>query len=142
MPTANEVRGSLFRLYKDVSGTLTPFGKAQSGSLSISADEIEIAHKDNTSGYKSYISDKIGATGNIDGIVALDETNVSIFDMLTDLQAGSAITMAFSTEVTGDSYLSFSAVITNLDINADDGDVVSYSVQYRVDGAITVSTVA
>lgn len=142
MPTAGEVRGSLFRIYIDVSSTLTPVGKAQSGSLSISADEIEIAHKDNTSSYKSYIADKIGATGSIDGIVALDETNVSIFDLLTYLQAGTKITMAFTTNVTGDQYFSYQAVITNLDVNADDGDVVSYSVQYRVDGVITVATVA
>lgn len=141
MPSAGVINGSVLRAYKSVSSTMTAVGHSTNATLNISRDTLELADKDNVNDWKEYQVSGIGATLTVDGFISEDTTNVSPTDLLTDLINGTSLSMQFTTNVNGDSLLTFSAYCVSVDFNAPDKELSTASFQFQITGAITVGTV-
>jgi predicted secreted protein len=141
MASTGVVLGTSLRAYKSVSGTKTAIGHATSFTLDITANTLEVADKDNTSDWTEYLSSQKSATLTCDAFFSEDTANVDPFDLFDDLDAGTAITMYATTNVTGDRELTFSARITNISYSGTVNEVATYSFTAQVDGQITKQTI-
>jgi cytochrome c oxidase assembly protein Cox11 len=61
---------------------------------------------------------------------------------MTAWSARTALTVKFSTEVSGDYYWEASAYVTSLEVNSGMEDNVSYSATFELTGAITFDQVS
>jgi hypothetical protein len=64
-------------------------------------------------------------------------TNYLFDDLFTDLISGTALTIKFTTDVSGDNVFTMQAICTSLDLNAAVEENTSYSASFEVTGAIT-----
>ena len=142
MATTGIVNAKLLTFYKDVSGTQTAIACATEASISFEKEMRETTCKE-SGDYRTYLPSFTTATGSFSGLFAYDATNYSAEDIYTDLNAGTSITVRFSTEVNGDTYWSASAYVTSLSISSgQNGDNVTYSGAFQLTGTITKGTVA
>lgn len=122
----------------------TPVGYATSATLSVSRDLRETIHKDNPgSGWaESEVAQKSGtltveALYNEDGTTNDYTTPRTLFDALDD---GTALSFTFETGVSGDNIYTFSAYCTSFEVTAAVEENATYSCEFTVTGAITMST--
>jgi len=125
MPTTGIINGTLMRLYKDS----TAIGYATSCQMNISSAMREILTKDS-------------AAGGLYAGPGDASTNYLFDDLFTDLVAGTALIIKFTTDVVGDNVYTMSAICTSLDLNAGVEENVSYSASFEVTGAIVKTTKA
>jgi predicted secreted protein len=145
MPTTGPVNGTLISIYKDVSGTLKKIANATSNSLDISKDMIDVTSKD-SAGAKEFIAGEYGYTLNVEAIFEDDSSvgagQVSYKDLVTDLLAGTLLTIVMTSNVTGDEKYTGSAFFSSLSLSAPNNDKATWTGTLQGSGALTLGTVA
>lgn len=135
MATTGIMNGTLLGVY---AGS-TLIAHATEGSISLSMDTRDATTKDSNA-----TRDLLGATksGTI-SVSALyaEDAAYGVDDLMGAWSSRSALTVKFSTEVSGDHYWSASAYVTSLEINAGMEDNVTYSATFELTGDITYTTV-
>jgi len=121
MATTGPVNGTLIAIYKDIAGTLTKIANATSNSFDITSDMIDVTNKD-SAGWKEFIVGEKGYTMSVEGIFEEDGSvgagALSWKDVITDLTAGTSVTIVMTSNVTGDIKLSGAAFFSNLNLTA------------------------
>ena len=144
MATTGITNGTLIAIYKDISGTLTKIAKATSNDFTITKDMIETTNKD-SGGAKEYIAGEYGYTMSVEGMFEEDGSVgalISWKEIITDLLAGTSVTIVMTSNVTGDLKLSGSAFFNDLKLTAPQNAVSTFTASIQGSGALTVSTIA
>jgi predicted secreted protein len=143
MPTTGITNGTLIAIYKDVSGTLTKIANATSNDFTITKDMIETTNKD-SAGAKEYIAGEYGYTMSVEGMFEEDGSVgalISWKEIITDLLAGTSVTIVMTSNVAGDLKLSGSALFNDLKLTAPQNAVSTFTASIQGTGALTVSTI-
>jgi len=116
-------------------------GHAKSHSIDMGTGEIDISNKD-TGGWDDFLSGRKNWTASVDAMV--DYSDTEGFEQAFDAWiGGTVITLTSAIKTGGDAIdttsmqLTGDAIITNITINAGDGEAVSYSVSYKGKGALS-----
>jgi predicted secreted protein len=145
MPTSGPVNGTLISIYKDVSGTLKKIANATSNSLDISKDMIDVTSKD-SAGAKEFIAGEYGYTLNVEAIFEDDQSvgasQISYKDLVTDLLAGTLLTIVLTSNVSGDEKYTGAAFFSSLSLSAPNNDKATWTGTLQGSGALTLGTVA
>jgi len=143
MASTGITNGTLIAIYKDVAGTLTKIANATSNDFSITKDMIETTNKD-SAGAKEYIAGEYGYTMSVEGMFEEDASvgaSISWKEILTDLIAGTSVTIVMTSNVSGDIKLSGAAFFSDLNLTAPRNDVATFTASIQGTGALTVSTI-
>ena len=143
MPSTGITNGTLIAIYKDISGTLTKIANATSNDFSITKDMIETTNKD-SAGSKEYIAGEYGYTMSVEGMFEEDASvgaGISWKEIITDLLAGTSVTIVMTSNVSGDLKLSGSAFFNELNLTAPQHDVATFTASIQGTGALTVGTI-
>jgi predicted secreted protein len=143
MASTGITNGTLIAIYKDISGTLTKIANATSNDFSITKDMIETTNKD-SGGAKEYIAGEYGYTMSVEGMFEEDAsvgTGISWKEIITDLLAGTSVTIVMTSNVSGDLKLSGSAFFNELNLTAPQNDVATFTASIQGTGALTVGTI-
>ena len=144
MAISGPVNGTLISIYKDVSGTPVKIANATSHSIDISKDMIDVTNKD-SAGAKEFIAGEYGYTLNVEGIFEEDGSvgagALSWKDVITDLTAGTSVTIVMTSNVSGDLKLSGAAFFSNLNLSAPNNDKATFTATIQGTGALTVGTI-
>jgi predicted secreted protein len=143
MASTGITNGTLIAIYKDVAGTLTKIANATSNDFTITKDMIETTNKD-SAGAKEFIAGEYGYTMSVEGMFEEDASvgsSISWKEILTDLLAGTSVTIVMTSNVSGDLKLSGSAFFNELNLTAPKNDVVTFTASIQGTGALTVSTI-
>ena len=144
MATNGPVNGTLISIYKDISGTPTKIANAVSHSIDIAKDMIDVTNKD-SAGAKEFIAGEYGYTLNVEGIfeevASVGGSQVSFKDIVTDLLAGTSVTIVMTTNVSGDDKLTGAAFFSTLALTAPNNDKASFTGTLQGTGALTSSLV-
>ena len=143
MASTGITNGTLIAIYKDVAGTLTKIANASSNDFSITKDMIETTNKD-SAGAKEYIAGEYGYTMSVEGMFEEDASVgalISWKEILTDLIAGTSVTIVMTSNVSGDIKLSGSAFFSDLNLTAPKNDVTTFTASIQGTGALTVGTI-
>jgi predicted secreted protein len=144
MATTGITNGTLIAIYKDISGTLTKIANATSNDFTITKDMIETTNKD-SAGAKEYIAGEYGYTMSVEGMFEEDASVgalISWKEIMTDLLAGTIVTIVMTSNVTGDLKLSGSALFNDLKLTAPQNAVSTFTASIQGTGALTVSVIA
>jgi predicted secreted protein len=144
MATTGITNGTLIAIYKDVSGTLTKIANATSNDFTITKDMIETTNKD-SAGAKEYIAGEYGYTMSVEGMFEEDASVgalISWKEIMTDLLAGTIVTIVMTSNVTGDLKLSGSALFNDLKLTAPQNAVSTFTASIQGTGALTVSVIS
>jgi predicted secreted protein len=148
MATTGIVNGTLIGLYKVVAGTPTTFTKIANGRAAgadLSIDMIEITTKD-SSGFKEYVAGEKGGTFQFEGLLEYDTSvatqGLSFDDMVTDALAGTAFTIRWSSQSTGDEYLESSVLVSSVSASAPQNESATFSCTMQMTGTITLGNVS
>lgn len=143
MATTGIVDGTIIGLYKDVSGTLTRIAALTSNDLDVNIDTLETSNKSGA-GWATFIAGKKGATFSFEGMFQENgsTSELSFEELYTDAVAGTAITLAFSSQVTGDIKYTASAILSNLKLSAPFNDTSKFTGSATITGAITKATIS
>lgn len=143
MASSGITNGTLIAIYKDVAGTLTKIANATSNDFSITKDMIETTNKD-SAGAKEYIAGEYGYTMSVEGMFEEDASvgaGISWKEIITDLLAGTSVTIVMTSNVSGDLKLSGSAFFNELNLTAPQNDVATFTASIQGTGALTVGTI-
>lgn len=143
MASTGITNGTLIAIYKDVAGTLTKIANATSNDFSITKDMIETTNKD-SAGAKEYIAGEYGYTMSVEGMFEEDASvgaSISWKEILTDLIAGTSVTIVMTSNVSGDLKLSGAAFFSDLNLTAPRNDVATFTASIQGTGALTVGTI-
>ena len=117
MATTGIINGTLMRLYKDN----TAIGYATSCQMNVTAAMREILTKDSASGgWREVKKGQLSGTLSTEALYAGpgdSSTNYLFDDLFTDLISGTALTIKFTTDVSGDNVFTMQAICTSLDLN-------------------------
>ena len=130
------MNGTLLGVYS--AGTL--IAHATEGSISLSMDTRDATTKD-SSGTRDLLEATKSGTISVSALYAEDAA-YGVQELMTAWSARTALTVKFSTEVSGDYYWSASAYVTSLEVNSGMEDNVSYSATFELTGAITYDQVS
>jgi len=143
MASTGITNGTLIAIYKDVAGTLTKIANATSNDFTITKDMIETTNKD-SAGAKEFIAGEYGYTMSVEGMFEEDASvgsSISWKEILTDLIAGTSVTIVMTSNVSGDIKLSGSAFFNELNLTAPKNDVTTFTASIQGTGALTVGTI-
>ena len=143
MASTGITNGTLIAIYKDISGTLTKIANATSNDFSITKDMIETTNKD-SAGAKEYIAGEYGYTMSVEGMFEEDTSvgaGISWKEIITDLLAGTSVTIVMTSKVSGDLTLTGSAFFNELNLTAPQNDVATFTASIQGTGALTVGTI-
>ena len=130
------MNGTLLGVY--AGGTL--IAHATEGSISLSMDTRDATTKD-SSGTRDLLEATKSGTISVSALYA-EAAAYGVDDLMTAWSGRTALTVKFSTEVTGDHYWEASAYVTSLEVNSGMEDNVTYSATFELSGAITYGTIS
>jgi len=135
MATTGIMNGTLLGVY---AGS-TLIAHATEGSISLSMDTRDATTK-SSSGTRDLLEATKSGTISVSALYAEDAA-YGVDDLMSSWSGRAAITVKFSTEVSGDHFWSASAYITSIEVSAGMEDNVTYSATFELTGAITYSAV-
>jgi predicted secreted protein len=142
--TSGPQSGYLVSFYIDVSGTLKRFCDGISRDLSIDFDTIDVT-SDTGERWKEYIAGLKGFSGNFEGNFVEDSSAgsdlISFKELYDYATAGTAVTVAFTSQVTDNIKFSGLCLINNLSITSPIGDRLTFTCGLLGTGALTVGVV-
>lgn len=139
MATTGKIKGNAWHLYKNVSGTYTKFGEVLSSSLGISIDTIDMTTKDSNE-FQELVASIKRAEVSVEGIVRYDGSNQNPNDILEDALGGTEITVLAGTNASGDKYVKFNALFTNIEFSSSFDDKLGFSASMSSTGDIDLIT--
>jgi predicted secreted protein len=135
MATVGTFNGKLIGVYVD--GTL--IGCATSGTLRVEADQIDATCKDSDS-WGAALTGRRSWGMDCDALIKFDATE-GLEEAIDYILNETTVVLKFSTEVTGDTYWTGSAIATSVEANAPNNEVASWSVSFEGQGALTKGTI-
>jgi len=143
MATSGIIDGTIVGLYVDVSGTLTKVAGLTSQDFDLSIDMLETSNKDGA-GWSTFLAGKKNATFSFNGFMQENgsTTNYSYEELYIAAAAGTALTMALSSQVTGDVKYTASVLLSNLKKSDPFNAPGEFSGTAQITGAITKATVS
>lgn len=135
----SKVLGKLLKLY--TGGTPTAINCLVEANLDLSAESIDTACKDDTTGFVSSI------VGNLSGSLsgsgyAIDNGTNSYSELLASMKAKTAIAWKLSDETSGSSFQSGNGYVTSLSKQGGVNDAVQFSFTITVTGEVTDTAIA
>ena len=143
MASTGITNGTLIAIYKEVARSPVKIANATSNDFSITKDMIETTNKD-SAGAKEYIAGEYGYTMSVEGMFEEDASvgaGISWKEIITDLLAGTSVTIVMTSNVSGDLKLSGSAFFNELNLTAPQNDVATFTASIQGTGALTVGTI-
>jgi predicted secreted protein len=148
MATTGKINGTIIGLYKVTAGTPDTFTKIANGrsaNFDLSVDMIETTEKD-SGGFKEYIAGEKGGTFQFEGVLEYESSvstqGLSFDDLVTDALAGTAFTIRWSSQSSGDQYMQSSVLISGVSGSAPNNDVATFSCTMQMTGTITKGNVS
>jgi len=144
MASTGITNGTLISIYKVIATVNTKIANATSNDFTITKDMIETTNKD-SAGAKEYIAGEYGYTMSVEGMFEEDASVgalISWKEIMTDLMAGTEITIVMTSAITGDLKLSGAALFSDLKLTAPQNAVSTFTASIQGTGALTVSTMA
>lgn len=135
MATTGKFNGTDILVYVDG----VAIAHATSHTLNVNMEMIDATTK-SSGGWKDVLPGLRDWSIDCEGMIAWDATE-GFSEAFADLSARTQVTLKFSTEVTGDDRYTGTAYITSLSASAPLEDVVTYSLSFAGDGALTKETV-
>lgn len=136
MATAGKMNATLLKVY--IGGTA--IAHSTSGQISLNTDMRDVTTKD-SSGNREVLPGLRSGSISTSGLYAEDAA-YGIIDLQALRDAGTAVTVKFSTEVSGDHYYESSGYIASIELNADSPeDNVTFSATFELTGALTYGTI-
>ena len=135
MPSAGKLNGTNLLVY--VNGVAV--AHATSHTLNVNAEMIDATTK-SSAGWKDVLPGLKDWSIDCEGIVAWDATE-GVSQAFADITGRTQVTVKFSMEVTGDKRYTGLAYVSTLSMSAPLEDVITYSLSFAGDGAITEETV-
>lgn len=144
-PTVDTIKGDKLFLFVDIAGVKTPIAFGTSCGLDLSGDTIEVTSK--MSGkWKEYLAGQLGYTINCDSLLSKTNGEVSFQTLKKLMETQTPITFAmglsapdanidFAQDASG-IYETGSAIITSLNMKADNGAICTSSVSLQGTGAL------
>ena len=123
--------------FKNASGTSEAVVSTTGWSLSVSKDTLDCTAHGATS--RSYVGSLISGSGSVEFLYTAssgDETAELLSDALTTEDAGDAQFELFL-DTSGTKKVSFSGIVTSVDMGTTIGDLQTISVGFQTSGAIT-----
>jgi len=136
MATLGKLNGSL---YKITNGG-TSISNLSSNSVEFTTATRDVTTKD-SGGDSEFLATLRGATFSYEAIVALDAAE-GLEEIYDDFKLGTAVTIVFTTAVTGDVQWTQQAIHTSLNVSAPMEDNVTITGTILGTGAVTKSNVA
>lgn len=136
--TVGPLLGRGYKLYVNAVAV----ARVTSSSLESSANAVDVSNKD--SGRNSeFLAGRTSHTASAEAIFSNDLNSLEGYETLwSDFMAGNIVDVVISNEVVGDKEWAFGAIITGLPIEFPDDESVTFSIEFQVTGAVTLSTVA
>lgn len=123
-----------------LDSTYKALGHATDASLSISMEARDITSK-SSGGYRALLEGLRSWSMSASAFTAFDASGIDIEFLRAAILARTALTVRFSTAVSGDQYAYGSAYLTSVEENSPSAeDNVSYSVTFEGTGAIAFAT--
>jgi len=144
MASTGITNGTLISIYKVIATVNTKIANATSNDFTITKDMIETTNKD-SAGAKEYIAGEYGYTMSVEGMFEEDASVgalISWKEIMTDLMAGTEITIVMTSALTGDLKLSGAALFSDLKLTAPQNAVSTFTASIQGTGALTVTTIA
>ena len=129
MASTGITNGTLISIYKVIATVNTKIANATSNDFTITKDMIETTNKD-SAGAKEYIAGEYGYTMSVEGMFEEDASVgalISWKEIMTDLMAGTEITIVMTSALTGE-------------LTAPQNAVSTFTASIQGTGALTVST--
>jgi predicted secreted protein len=150
MATTGIINGTNLRIYLNTGSGLTAVAYATSCSLDMSRDLRESVTKDSTgggqTGWRTIRPGQKSGSLSAEGLLAFSADSNTNLKPMTSLfsafSAGTSITWRFTTDTSGNDFLSGSCYITGLSLNAGAEEDSTYSFNAEVDGTIYSGTQA
>ena len=123
--------------FKNATGTTAAIASTTGWSLSVSKDTLDCTAHGATS--RSYVGSLISGSGSVEFLYTAssgDETSELLSDALTTEDAGDAQFELFL-DTSGTKKVSFSGIVTSVDMGTTIGDLQTISVGFQTSGAIT-----
>ena len=114
----------------------------QSASLDESVDEIEVTTKFSSDRAKEFFGGEISATGSVECIVDPDDsTNATYEETKITMRSRELVSFTIGGTEAGDDYEYGSLLITGMSKAMPQNDKVTFTLNYRVSGAVKSDTV-
>lgn len=132
------VRTGDYRIFRDVSGTLTAIGHTRDFSRSTEAEEIDVTTKDDTTGDTSTIPGQINRTITISGLWDRTDT-LGPDDIEAAITAGTTMAVVITDGVAGTQTLSGSLQWLTIDFTSNGNGInpVEWSATGKFTGTVT-----
>jgi TP901-1 family phage major tail protein len=131
MATTGVLNGSDMIFYLDG----TAFGSSTSHSINVTMATGDVTVKDNA-GWRSKLEGMREWSGSAEGFVAWDD-DFHAGEIFAYITSRTAITLIFSTDVTGDYYFTGSCYITGFDVTAPMEENTTMSLTFEGAGELT-----
>jgi predicted secreted protein len=122
----------------------TLIAAAQSCSVSLSGDTIEITTND-SAGWAEFLAGKRSGTMSCDGLIdMLDASNKDVTDLWGAFEARTALTLKFgkANETTGEISIGATGFLTSLELSGSTEDTATYSASFQLSGVIADTVAA
>lgn len=131
MPTVGFLNGRNLRVY--VNGNAV--ADATSGDLSVSQSSRDVTTKD-SAGWMEVLYGLKEWSISGDGLVALDAT-FATEELIDFILNSTTVTIRFTTNVSGDTYWTGSAIAESVDVSSPNEETPTFSFSFKGDGALT-----
>ena len=135
MATTGKLNGTALLVYVDGVAV----AHATSHTLNVNAEMIDATTK-SSAGWKDVLPGLRDWSIDCEGLVAWDATE-GVSEAFADITARTQVTVKFAMEVTGDKRYTGSAYVSTFNMSAPLEDVITYSLSFAGDGALTEETV-
>jgi predicted secreted protein len=142
MASVGAVIGNEIGIYMNVDGAMRLIAAGQGATFSADRQVIDVTSKNN-SGARAIKMGGKSVNFTFNGNISFDETTSTTHGyekMLNAWNNATSVTVRFSTNVTGDTYIQCSAYIANISGDAPVNAVGTYSLDINSTGDITVGT--
>ena len=135
----SQVNGKDIGIYFAATGqTPVLIAAATSGELSLSTDSIETSNKD-TAGFKTFIPGRKSGSISMEAMFIPTDSAISYDDIFDLWKNDTVLDVEYKHAGTGNKTYSAQGVITSLGQSAPDGEVVTFSAEIQLSGAISRS---
>lgn len=139
MATTAAAYGTSFPVKLGATSTTAQIVNLKSNSVSFSTDTRETTTKD-SGAYKEYLATRNDTTIGFEGLYTSTASSTGFEDILGWKEAGTMIFWEMGTGVTGSPKWTGQGIITSLDIDAPDGDNITFTGSIQGSGTVTVAT--
>jgi len=142
-PSTDTIKGDKLFLFVDIAGVKTPIALGTSCGLDLSGDTIEASSK-MSGDWKEFLAGQLGYTISCDSLISQKTGHVSFQTLKKLMAARTPISFVFGLasndgEFTSDAegiYETGTAIITSLNIKADNGALCTSSISLQGTGAL------